>query len=200
MLFFAFPLIIAVLIILIALFSLFKSKSPEIRADRISSLKWLVFGFAAAIGLFCFVRDKATYFEYRKDTNKCVYYRSTIFNPEMRFEKTIPLTAENRAVVKKIRRHRRYSTYYEYKIALKTEGAELDLPMTFGSLDWAKTEEIELNRFLTGKSNGYVYTNGSPEPVLNDFEKGILFSFYLTTLIFALWTVKERRGKQTRRV
>ena len=201
MLFFAFPLIIAVLAILIALLSLFKNKSPEVRAKTISSLKWLVFGFAAVTGAFCFFHDKATYFECRKDANECVYYRSTVFNPEMRFAKTIPLTANSAAVVKKIKHYRRYSAYYEYKLALRTGGAELDLPMNFGGIrDWAKEEETKLNRFLTGQSDRYVYTNGSAEPALNDFEKGMLFTFYLTTLVFALWIAKERRSKQTRRV
>lgn len=199
MFFFAFPLIIAVVAILVALFSLSKNKSPEARAKTVSSLKWLVFAFAVATGAFCFFRDKATFFECRKDSSECVYYRSTIFNPEMRFEKTIPLADGSTAVVKKIRHHRRYSTYYEYKIALKTGNGEFALPMDFGSVEeWAKTEETRLNRFLAGKSDRYVYTNGSFEPTLNDFEKGMLFTFYLTTLIFALWLVRDWREKQTR--
>ena len=199
MLFFAFPLIIAVLAILIALFSLSKNKSPEVRAKTVSSLKWLVFAFAVATGAFCFFRDKAINFECRKGANECVYYRSTIFNPEMRFAGKISLADGSTAVVKKIKHYRRYSSYYEYKLALRTGGTELDLPMNFGGIrDWAKEEETKLNRFLAGKSDRYVYTNGSFEPTLNDFEKGMLFTFYLTTLIFALWLVRDWRGKRTR--
>lgn len=199
MLFLAFPLLLAVIALLIALASIPKNKSPKVRAKAISSMKWLVFAFAAATGLFCFSDDKATYFECRKDTNECVYYRSTIFNPEMRFTDKFRLADNNRVVVEKVKRYRKYSAYYEYRLILYAGDAEHILPLHFGGFEGgANKEKVKLNRFLTGERNRYVYTNGDAAPTLNDLEKGLLFTFYVTTLIFVLWLIKEWRDKKTR--
>ena len=188
MLFWVFPLLLSVIALLIALASIPKNKSPEVKAKAISSMKWLVFAFAAATGLFCFLDDKATYFECRRDTNECVYYRSTVFNPEMRFADSFRLAGNNRVIVEKIKRHRKYSSYYEHI-----------LPLHFGGFEeGAKEEKVELNRFLTGERDRYVYTNGNSAPTLNDFEKGLLFTFYLTTTLFVLWLIKEGREKRMR--
>ncbi|HBO58712.1 MAG TPA: hypothetical protein DD624_02225 [Alphaproteobacteria bacterium] len=199
MLFWVFPLLLSVIALLIALASIPKNKSPEVKAKAISSMKWLVFAFAAATGLFCFLDDKATYFECRRDTNECVYYRSTVFNPEMRFADSFRLAGNNRVIVEKIKRHRKYSSYYEYRLILYAGDAEHILPLHFGGFEeGAKEEKVELNRFLTGERDRYVYTNGNSAPTLNDFEKGLLFTFYLTTTLFVLWLIKEGREKRMR--
>jgi len=196
MLFFAFPLLLAFIALSIAVFAIRKNKSPNIRAKTISSMKWFVFAFAAATGLVCFWDDKATYFECRRDTNECVYYRSTIFNPEMRFADKFHLAEQTTTAVKRVKRHRKYSTYYEYKLVLHTDGTEYELPLHFGGFEeGANEEKAKLNRFLTGEGDRYVYTNGTPTPTLDAFEKGVLFTFYLTTVLFVLWIIAERRRR-----
>lgn len=198
MLFFIVPLIITFIVFFILLSLKFIKRPPEVKATMISSMKWLFFAFSVAAGLFCFINDKSTYFECRKETNACVYYRSTIFNPEMRFADKIPLTARSTAFVKKVKRHRKHSSYYEYTVMLVSANSEYELPMVFRNEEWATEEKVKLNRFLTGERDRYVYMKGSPEPTLNDFEKGLLFTFYVTTLIFVLWLIKEWRRKRTR--
>ena len=196
MLFFAFPVLLAVISLLIVLFSIPKKQLPEVRAKAISSMKWLVFAFAAATGLLCFLDDKATYFECRRDINGCVYYRSTIFNPEMRLADEFKLGERSTVSVERIKRHRKYSTYYEYKLFLYADGTEHELPLHFGGFEeGANGEKAKLNRFLTGEQDRYVYTNGTPAPTLNAFEKGVLFTFYLTTVLFVLWIIAERRRR-----
>lgn len=199
MLFFAFPLLLAVIALLIAVFAIRKNKSPEAQKAAFSSMKWLVFAFSAATGLLCFLDDKATYFECRRDTNECVYYRSTIFNPEMRLANRFRLADNNRVIVEKVKRRRKYSTYYEYRLILYAGDAEHILPLHFGSFEeGAKEEKAKLNRFLTGEDDRYVYTNGNPNPTLNAFEKGGLFTFYLTTALFVLWIIAERRRRKVK--
>lgn len=199
MLFFAFPLLLAVIALLIAVFAIRKNKSPEAKKAAFSSMKWLVFAFSAATGLLCFLDDKATYFECRRDINGCVYYRSTIFNPEMRFADEFTLGERNTVSVERIKRHRKYSTYYEYKLFLYADGTKHELPMHFGGFEeGANGEKAKLNRFLTGEQDRYVYTNGNPAPTLNDFEKGVLFTFYLTTVLFVLWIIAERRRRKVK--
>ena len=71
--------------------------------------------------------------------------------------------------------------------------------MVFRNEEWATEEKVKLNRFLTGERDRYVYMKGAPEPTLNDFEKGLLFTFYVTTLIFVLWLLKDRSEKPSER-
>ena len=199
MLFFAFPLLLAVATLSIAVVMFFASKAPETKPEALSSVKLIVFAFAAATGLLCFLDDKAIYFECRKDTNECVYYRSTIFNPEMRLANGFRLADNNRVIVEKVKRRRKYSTYYEYRLILYAGDAEHILPLHFGSFEeGAKEEKAKLNRFLTGEDDRYVYTNGNPKPALNAFEKGVLFTFYLTTALFVLWIIAERRRRKVK--
>ena len=198
MLFFIVPLIITFIVFFILLSLKFVKRPPEVKAAMISSMKWLFFAFSVATGLFCFIDDKATYFECRKETNACVYYRSTIFNPEIRLADKVPLTARSTAFVKKVKRYRKHSSYYEYTVMLVSANSEYELPMTFRNEKWATDEKVKLNRFLTGERDRYVYMEGELGQTLNDFEKGLLFTFYVTTLIFVLWLIKEWRRKRTR--
>lgn len=198
MLFFIIPLIIPFIVFFILLSLKFVKRPPEVKAAMISSMKWLFFAFSVATGLFCFIDDKATYFECRKETNACVYYRSTIFNPEMRLADKVPLTARSTAFVKKVKRYRKHSSYYEYTVMLVSANSEYELPMTFRNEKWATDEKVKLNRFLTGERDRYVYMEGVLGQTLNDFEKGLLFTFYVTTLISVLWLIKEWRRKRTR--
>ena len=81
---------------------------------------------------------------------------------------------------------------------LVSANSEYELPMTFRNEKWATDEKVKLNRFLTGERDRYVYMEGELGQTLNDFEKGLLFTFYVTTLIFVLWLIKEWRRKRTR--
>ena len=199
MLFFIVPLIITFIVFFILLSLKFVKRPPEVKATMISSMKWLFFAFSVAAGLFCFINDKATYFECRKETNACVYYRSTIFNPEIRLADKVPLTARSTAFVKKVKRYRKHSSYYEYTVMLVAANSEYELPMTFRNEKWATDEKVKLNRFLTGERDRYVYMEGELGQTLNDFEKGLLFTFYVTTLIFVLWLLKDRSEKPSER-
>lgn len=199
MLFFIIPLIIPFIVFFILLSLKFVKRPPEVKATMISSMKWLFFAFSVAAGLFCFINDKATYFECRKETNACVYYRSTIFNPEIRLADKVPLTARSTAFVKKVKRYRKHSSYYEYTVMLVSANSEYELPMTFRNEKWATDEKVKLNRFLTGERDRYVYMEGELGQTLNDFEKGLLFTFYVTTLIFVLWLLKDRSEKPSER-
>lgn len=168
--------------------------TKKLTPEASSRLKLVLACFAVVMGCVYFFEDKQTVFECRKPSLTCVYYHSTIADPKLRFVRSFNLNDLKEIELKtEKRRSGKYSTREVYKIVFHSETAQDEFPKTFGIESWAKEEIGKINRFLQTDRQRYVYREGSEE--INEFDQGIKFSFFLTTALFLLWHLKDRKKK-----
>lgn len=169
--------------------------TKKLTPETLSRLRLVLASFAVIMGWVYFFEDKQTIFECRKPSLTCVYYHSTIADPKLRFVRSYDLNSLQHIELKTEKRRKgKYSTRNVYKIVFHSETAQDEFPETFDIEDWAQEEIGKINRFLQdGKKQRYVYREGSEE--INEFDQGIKFSFFLTTTLFFVWILYDRRKK-----
>lgn len=196
--FFLIPSLFPVMIIGLSLM-LLKMRDGKIDAANLSTTKWLLGAFAAAMVWFCLFKDKQTILECRKDAMICSYYRSTIADPELRLSRSFGIKDVQDIELKtEKRRSGKYSTKTVYRIVFVTPTAREEFPVAIDFKERAVEEVGKINRFLKSNRESYVFFEGHPE--INGFERGMIFSAVLTTLAFAFWCFFDRRKKAAKEI
>lgn len=172
----------------------FLCKKEEDRRKAVSRIKYVMAALLIVEGWFYFFEDKEVLLDCRKDTLLCSYARSTIADTDLRFVETYDLKDVDYAKVREVKRHRRYSSYYVYQIVFQSKDQEQVFPYDFTFKEDADDEIKKINRFLKTDQKRYVYHSGSKE--LSEFDKGIMYSFYMTALFLLLQMLYEWRTKR----
>ncbi len=194
--FFLLLLLLPVMVIGFALMML-KLRDGKIDTSALTTTKWLLGSFAAVMVWFCLFEDKQTILECRKDTMTCTYYRSTIAAPELRPARSFSIKDVQDIELKtEKRRSGKYSTKTVYRIVFVTPTAQEEFPTTFDIKEWAMEEIGKINRFFKTDRKSYVFSKGSPET--NGFERGLVFSAFLSVGILFFWCFSDWKRKRTK--
>ena len=191
--FFLLPLLIGFALMML------KLRDGKINAAALTKLKWILAAFAAVMAWFCLFEDKQTILECRKDTMTCTYYRSTIAAPELRPARSFGIKdVQNIELKTEKRRSGKYSTKTVYRIVFVTPTAREEFPTTFDIKEWAMEEIGKINRFFKTDRNAYIYSDGYPE--INGFERGLVFSAFLSVGILFFWCFSDWKRKRTKEI
>lgn len=167
----------------------------EKRKEAFSRFKLVLACFVAVLGWFYFFEDKQLIFECAKETARCDYYHSTIADPELRFVKSYDFTKWTNIELQSFkRRSGRYSSTTRYKIVFHSGTEQEEFPATFSIKEWAEEEIGKINRFLKTDRKRYVYEEGSADQ--NSFSDGIRYSLILTTSVWLIWLLYDRKKER----
>lgn len=128
----------------------------------------LIFSVLVA-GWFVFFQDLDFIFDCRKETQRCHYYHSTIYNKKMRLHRSYDLTGIREVeVVSRKRSCGRYCTKTVYRIKFKGENSSFEMAKDFDSRKLAQKQAARATTFLQTDKPYYIYKNLMPERAGHD--------------------------------
>lgn len=112
------------------------------------------------LGWFVFFEDLDFAFDCRKDTHRCVYYHSTIFNSNLRPARSYDLTGIRKTgIVPHKRSCGRYCTKTVYRVKFSGENSSFEMPNDFTFSDDARKQAGRAATFLQTEKTRYFYKN-----------------------------------------
>ena len=141
-----------------------RRKNISLNKKEKETLRFLFIGGIGLIIYFIFFEDADFIFECQKETQKCYYYHSTIYNRELRLVKSYDLTAANEIkIITRRRKSGRYSSRTVYRLKFSGPFDSFEMPKDFSFKDEARKQAELVARFLQTNTPYYTYEKLSPK-------------------------------------
>ena len=161
-----------------------RKKGLTFTREEKKSFLLLLLVFLGVFGWFVFFEDVNFIFDCRKETRRCDYYHSTIYNKKLRLAQSYDLTGINAVEIKTHkRRNGKYTTKTVYRIRFSGKDGGFEMPKDFLKEDAQKQAARAVSFVLTGISPRYVFK----ETVSDGSEKNLIVVIGLSiSMIFAM--------------
>ena len=116
------------------------------------------------LGWFVFFKDLDFVFDCRKETQRCDYYHSTIYNKKLRQVRSYDLTGIKEVEIKTHIRHTgKHTTKTVYRLEFKGENGRFEMPNDFDFKEDAQKQARRASVFLQTDKPYYVYKDMTPK-------------------------------------
>ena len=157
----------------------------------------ILFLIVAVLGFFVFFEDLDFLFDCRKETGRCDYYHSTIYNKELRFARSFDLNGiTDVEIITRGRRCGRACTKTVFRLVFKGERDSFEMPKDFDFMEDARDQAGKAAAFLKTDKSRFLYKKIMPENA--DTELFIFLGAMLSSILafVGIFTILVKRFKR----
>ena len=151
----------------------------------------------AVLGGFALFKDLDFLFECRKETGRCDYYHSTIYNKELRLVRSYDLNGiTDVEVVSRRRRCGKTCTKTVFRLVFKGENNSFEMPKDFDYQEDVREQAGKVVSFIKTNKRRFLYKDITSENA--DIELFIILSATLSMIlpVIGIFTLLAKRFKQ----